>query len=116
MYLQAIEGGNLINEEVKEHKDAVLLLWVVHNKANIRLAGDISEDPVFPKLKFPTKEFCSSCYDNRVRGGLAEKISNVFTKSLIIGVNLWAEFNRGEVYKFLTNLYTKDKLSSQVKE
>ena len=73
-YLQAIEGGNLINEEVKEHKDAVLLLWVVHNKANIRLAGDISEDPVFPKLKFPTREFCSSCYDNRVVGGLVDNI------------------------------------------
>ena len=69
--LQAIEGGNLINEEVKEHKDSVLLLWVVHNKANIRLAGDISEDPVFPKLKFPSKEFCSSCYDGRVAGGFA---------------------------------------------
>jgi len=93
---QAIEGGNLINEEVKEHKDAVLLLWVVHNKANIRLAGDISEDPVFPKLKFPSKEFCSSCYDGRVAG-----------------VNLWAEFNKDEVYKFLTNLYRKEKLSSQ---
>ena len=74
IYLQAIEGGNLINEEVKEHKDAVLLLWVVHNKANIRLAGDISEDPVFPKLKFPTREFCSSCYDNRVAGRLFDNI------------------------------------------
>ena len=79
IYLQAIEGGNLINEEVKEHKDAVLLLWVVHNKANIRLAGDISEDPVFPKLKFPTKEFCSSCYDNRVAGNrLTENIGCLY--------------------------------------
>ena len=35
-----------------------------------RLSGDISEDPVFPKLKFPSKEFCSACYDGRVTGEL----------------------------------------------
>ena len=33
---QAIEGGKLIENEVKSHEDAVLLLWLVHNKVNIR--------------------------------------------------------------------------------
>ena len=87
----------MIEEQVTDHKDQVLLLWLVHNKANIRLAGDISEDPVFPKLKFPSREFCSSCYDDTIRG-----------------TNLWLEFNRDEVYKFLKNLYSREKLNSQV--
>lgn len=93
---QAIESGKLIDAEVSNYKDAVLLLWFLHNKANYRLSGDISEDPVFPKQTFPSKEFCSSCYDNTVRG-----------------TNLWVEFNRGEVFQFLKNLYSRERLSSQ---
>jgi len=93
---QTIDGGKLIDEEVKTHNDALLLLWRVHNKANQRLAGDISEDPVFPKLIFPSKEFCSSCYDGTVTG-----------------TNLWVEFNKNSVLQFLKNMYSKEKLSSQ---
>jgi len=93
---QAIEGGKLIDEEVKSYNDAVLLLWRVHNKANLRLSGDISEDPVFPKLVFPSKEFCSSCYDGTVTG-----------------TNLWVEFHKNQVIQFLKNLYSKEKLSSK---
>jgi len=92
---QAIDGGKLFDEEVKNYQDSVLVLWLVHNKANIRLSGDISEDPVFPKLKFPSKEFCSSCYDGTVRG-----------------TNLWTEFNKDAVFKFLQNLYSRSKISS----
>ena len=58
---QAIESGKVF-DDIESYNDAVLLLWKVHNKANLRLAGDISEDPVFPKQVFPTKEFCSGCY------------------------------------------------------
>ena len=57
-FYQAIEGSKAL-EDIENHNDAVLLLWKVQNKANLRLAGDISEDPTFPKLIFPTKEFCS---------------------------------------------------------
>ena len=93
---QTVEGGKLFEHEVSDHKDAVLLLWLVHNKVNKRLSGDISEDPVFPKEIFPAKEFCSNCYDNTVGGS-----------------NLWAEFNRNQVFKFLKNLYSREKLSTQ---
>ena len=75
---QAIEGGKLIEEEVKTYNDALLLLWRVHNKANQRLSGDISEDPVFPKLVFPSKEFCSSCYDATVTGRFRAILINMF--------------------------------------
>ena len=103
--------GKLIEEEVKTHNDALLLLWRVHNKANQRLAGDISEDPVFPKLIFPSKEFCSSCYDGTVTGNLGslEGLSLIF----ISGTNLWVEFNKNSVLQFLKNMYSKEKLSSQ---
>ena len=50
---QAIEGGKAL-EDIENYNDAVLLLWRVHNKANLRLAGDISEDPTFPKQVFPS--------------------------------------------------------------
>ena len=33
-------------------------------RVNIRLAGDTSEDPAFPKLVFPQKEFCAKCYND----------------------------------------------------
>eukprot|EP00092_Neocalanus_flemingeri_P007794 GFUD01008415.1.p1 GENE.GFUD01008415.1~~GFUD01008415.1.p1 ORF type:complete len:681 (-),score=161.46 GFUD01008415.1:240-2282(-) len=91
---QAIEGGKAF-DEIENYNDAVLLLWKTHNRANFRLAGDISEDPVFPKLVFPSKEFCSGCY------------------GALTGTNLWDEFDRIKVVEFLKNLYSKEKLSSQ---
>jgi len=94
-FQQAIQDGQAIKEEVESHNDAVLLLWKVHNKANLRLQGDISEDPVFPKIVFPPKEFCSDCY------------------SLVTGTNLWDEYNRPRVLTFLTDLYSMDRLNSQ---
>jgi len=93
-FSQAIEGGKSI-EGVTNYKEAILLLWKVHNKANQRLAGDISEDPVFPKLVFPSKEFCSTCY------------------LPLTGSNLWDEFDKEKVLEFLMNLYSKEKLSHQ---
>merc|ERR1712025_590697 len=54
---QAIESGKLIDAEVSNYKDAVLLLWFLHNKANYRLSGDISEDPVFLNRRFQVRSF-----------------------------------------------------------
>ncbi|XP_023341746.1 sulfhydryl oxidase 1 [Eurytemora carolleeae] len=92
---QTIRKGVGIDENVKTRKDAVLYLWNIHNRVNTRLAGDISEDPVYPKLVFPVKQFCTSCYSN-VRGS-----------------NLWDEFELDEVFNFLKNQYSATKLSKQ---
>ena len=41
--------------------DAVLFLWRAHNHANNRLAGDLTEDPAYPKIQFPSLAQCSTC-------------------------------------------------------
>ncbi|KAJ8300554.1 hypothetical protein KUTeg_022073, partial [Tegillarca granosa] len=51
-----------LGDEVTNHRDAVLWLWRAHNKANKRLHGDKSEDPKHPKIQFPPKSMCPSCY------------------------------------------------------
>jgi len=94
-FQQAIQDGQAIKEEVETHDDAVLFLWKVHNKANQRLQGDMSEDPVFPKMVFPPKEFCKECYGNAQ------------------GLNLWDEFDRVRVLDFLRQLYSQNRLLQQ---
>ncbi|XP_051964877.1 sulfhydryl oxidase 1 [Xyrauchen texanus] len=41
---------------------AVLWLWTRHNRVNNRLAGDLSEDPHFPKIQWPSPDLCPSCH------------------------------------------------------
>ncbi|KAK7145726.1 hypothetical protein R3I93_013459 [Phoxinus phoxinus] len=41
---------------------AVLWLWSRHNRVNNRLAGELSEDPDFPKIQWPSPELCPSCH------------------------------------------------------
>jgi len=92
-FSQAIEDGKVFSD-INNYSDAVLLLWKLHNKANTRLVGDISEDPTFPKLVFPSKEYCSACY------------------LPLTGSNLWDEFDKTKVMEFLKNLYSKEKLNN----
>jgi len=92
---RALDGGKIIEQEVETYNDSVLLLWRAHNQANRRLSGDISEDPVYPKLEFPAKEFCTGCYNGHR------------------GTNLWDEYERLKVVEFLKNMYSKEKLGSQ---
>ena len=47
---------------VPNKDDAILWLWSAHNEVNQRLAGDSTEDPVFPKIQFPDEQMCSQCY------------------------------------------------------
>ncbi|KAM4548191.1 sulfhydryl oxidase 1 [Odontesthes bonariensis] len=47
---------------------AVLWLWSRHNRVNNRIAGALSEDPLFPKIQWPSPEMCPACHsvnDNR---------------------------------------------------
>lgn len=46
---------------VASKDEAVLWLWEAHNEVNSRLSGDITEDPEYPKIQFPTIESCSEC-------------------------------------------------------
>lgn len=54
-----------IDKEVQTRDDAILWLWQAHNKANKRLHGDTSEDPIHPKIQFPSEELCPSCRDDK---------------------------------------------------
>ncbi|XP_050683045.1 sulfhydryl oxidase 1-like isoform X1 [Leptidea sinapis] len=47
--------------DVKENDKAVLWLWISHNEVNLRLAGDVTEDPKYPKIQFPSVERCPQC-------------------------------------------------------
>jgi len=63
-FMSMIKNGSSIEHEVKSYKDAVLFLWSKHNEVNLRLQGDETDDPFYPKALYPTKNFCSKCYVN----------------------------------------------------
>ncbi|KAL2092337.1 hypothetical protein ACEWY4_012135 [Coilia grayii] len=50
---------------VKTTDEAVLWLWRKHNQVNRRLAGAMSEDPLFPKTQWPTPDLCPTCHEER---------------------------------------------------
>lgn len=59
-HFQAMAARNRIFD-VKENDKAVLWLWISHNEVNLRLAGDVTEDPLHPKLQFPSTLRCPEC-------------------------------------------------------
>mmetsp|Transcript_987 Transcript_987/g.2661 ORF Transcript_987/g.2661 Transcript_987/m.2661 type:complete len:727 (-) Transcript_987:347-2527(-) len=63
----ALMAGN-ITDEIRDgvpHATAVLVLWGFHNAVNARLnmTGGDSNDPMHPKVQFPTKALCPRCVD-----------------------------------------------------
>ncbi|GIY53600.1 sulfhydryl oxidase 1 [Caerostris extrusa] len=50
-----------LETEVGNSQEAVLWLWEGHNKVNNRLSGDVTEDPQYPKVQFPSVEDCPKC-------------------------------------------------------
>lgn len=72
--------------ETKRPEDAVLWLWMAHNRANKRLSGDASEDPHFPKQQFPNVNICPQCH-----------LAN-------------GEFNEQETLKYLVQYYSDIKV------
>ncbi|GFS47610.1 sulfhydryl oxidase 1 [Nephila pilipes] len=50
-----------VENEVSTSQEAVLWLWETHNKVNRRLSGDITEDPKYPKIQFPSTSACPKC-------------------------------------------------------
>lgn len=71
-----------------------LWLWRTHNKVNERLAKEEASlgtgDPKFPKIIWPPKQLCSSCYNS------LRQTNNGTTQ---------IDWNLDEVYKFLASYY-----------
>lgn len=76
--------------EVQTLDGAILWLWKKHNEVNIRLAGAPSEDPMFPKVAWPTADGCPVCHEE------------------IKGLHTWKE---EEVLRFLKSHYSVDNIS-----
>uniref|UniRef100_A0A166EE51 Sulfhydryl oxidase n=1 Tax=Daucus carota subsp. sativus TaxID=79200 RepID=A0A166EE51_DAUCS len=77
-------------------RDYALWLWTAHNKVNERLMRDEASlgtgDPKFPKMFWPPKELCPSCY---------------FVQSHKSGAYSQIRWNHDEVFNFLANYYGK---------
>ncbi|XP_059655427.1 sulfhydryl oxidase 2-like isoform X2 [Cornus florida] len=77
-------------------RDLVLWLWSAHNKVNERLMKEEASlktvDPKFPKIIWPPKQLCPSCY-------LARSRKNNESSRI--------DWDHDEVFKFLTNFYGK---------
>ncbi|KAG8229632.1 hypothetical protein J437_LFUL002357 [Ladona fulva] len=52
-----------LHTDVQRAEDSILWLWRSHNKANKRLKGDVTEDPMHPKIQFPPRSACPACVD-----------------------------------------------------
>ena len=87
-FLTMAEDGAAITRDVKSSQDAVMWLWKAHNRVNVRLQGDVSDDPAFPKAVFPAKDHCPSCYNDKVGG-----------------YNLDVEFFKDNVRDFLVDMF-----------
>uniref|UniRef100_A0A9J8DAV8 Sulfhydryl oxidase n=1 Tax=Cyprinus carpio carpio TaxID=630221 RepID=A0A9J8DAV8_CYPCA len=77
-------------DHVTTLSSAVLWLWSRHNRVNNRLAGELSEDPHFPKIQWPSPELCPSCH------GLKKT-----------GEHSW---NQEDVLTFLRNYYSSARI------
>jgi len=94
-FLEESENGGAVIREVSDKRSSILWLWRAHNKANIRLSGDITDDKAFPKEEFPNRQHCSDCYSNQKAFGRQKQ----------------PEFNLDKVIQFLTELYSEENLS-----
>eukprot|EP00257_Ricinus_communis_P023902 XP_015584017.1 sulfhydryl oxidase 2 isoform X1 [Ricinus communis] len=81
-------------------RDFALWLWSAHNKVNARLMKEEASletgDPKFPKIIWPPKQLCSLCYNSHHR---KEDGTNEI------------DWDKDEVYRFLTNYYGKTLVS-----
>ncbi|XP_010924152.2 sulfhydryl oxidase 1 isoform X2 [Elaeis guineensis] len=85
----------------KTTRNLSLWLWNTHNKVNERLMKEEKElgtgDPMFPKIIWPPKQLCPSCYPSSSR-----KITGTSQ----------VDWNEDEVFKFLVQYYGKTLMSS----
>ena len=48
-YMFYPQNGDAVIREVSDKRSSILWLWRAHNKANVRLSGDVTDDKAFPK-------------------------------------------------------------------
>ncbi|GJM89677.1 hypothetical protein PR202_ga05886 [Eleusine coracana subsp. coracana] len=93
--------GFSVSVPFKSARDLALWLWSTHNKVNERLMKEEKEletgDASFPKVIWPPKQLCLSCYRSSSR--TAEGAVQV-------------EWDEDEVFQFLVNYYGKMLVSS----
>jgi len=86
-----------VSSPFKKARDFSLWLWSAHNQVNERLMKDEESpgtgDPEFPKVTWPPKQLCPSCYLN------SRKTSDENSK---------IDWNENEVFKFLVSYYGKE--------
>ncbi|XP_006360419.1 sulfhydryl oxidase 2 isoform X1 [Solanum tuberosum] len=86
-----------VSSPFKKARDFSLWLWSAHNQVNERLMKDEESpgtgDPEFPKVTWPPKQLCPSCYLN------PRKTSDENSK---------IDWNENEVFKFLVSYYGKE--------
>lgn len=76
---------------VQTKDDAILWLWTAHNTVNKRLRKDVTEDPIFPKIKFPSAEMCLTCRRRPLTS---------------FNVNDKSEWDKNEVLVFFKRIYS----------
>ncbi|KAK8677182.1 hypothetical protein V6N13_142736 [Hibiscus sabdariffa] len=83
-----------VTSPFKKARDFALWLWSAHNEVNERLMKEEASlktgDPKFPKIIWPPKQLCPSCYPSQ---GPKDKGSNQI------------DWDKDEVFKFLTSYY-----------
>ncbi|XP_029367474.1 sulfhydryl oxidase 2 isoform X2 [Echeneis naucrates] len=52
-------------DQVQTRDQQILWLWNQHNMVNYRLAGSLSDDPLFPKAPWPSPSLCASCHEEK---------------------------------------------------
>jgi len=96
--VQSISQGTL----PKKPKDIMMWLWRIHNMANVKLAGDITEDPSHPKSLWPSDISCPEC-----RPHPWNIVSSQLNMMQTVDGVLW---NYEATSNYLMNLYANDKI------
>ncbi|KAL8112217.1 hypothetical protein AgCh_019782 [Apium graveolens] len=85
-----------VSSPFNKTRDYALWLWTAHNKVNERLKKEEASlgtgDPKFPKILWPPKQLCPSCY---------------FVRSHKSGADSQIDWDHNEVFRFLANYYGK---------
>jgi thiol oxidase len=112
---RTLEEGKVLHDG-----DAVLWLWEAHNTVSRRLVKDISSDPLYPKLPFPSVRHCPYCYKqiyssdvqgrvavarpNWINTGFRSRAESFLEHNVAAG-NLRYVWNRTAVLLYLWNFY-----------